>query len=114
MAKRRPTKTTRVVAMAGSRRRNSAPAADPRSGTLPRALAEILESVNLTLVVWPVLAAECFLVDFPGRGLWQVGHDLDLFRGLVRSFLLAYGFFDLIQVDLFAWADGDECGDGLA
>src|ERR1700689_2100833 len=72
------------------------------------------QSVNLTLVVGPVLAAKCLLVDLPGWGFRQFLHDMDRLGYLVRSFLLAHGFFDLIPVDLFAWAHGDECGDGLA
>ena len=54
------------------------------------------QSVNLTLVVGPVLAAECLLVDLPGWGFRQFLHDMDRLGCLVRSFLPAYDFFDLI------------------
>src|ERR1700684_4503866 len=72
------------------------------------------QSVNLTLVVGPVLAAECLLVDLPGGGFRQFLHDMDRLGCLVRAFLPPDGLFDLMQVDLFAWAHGDEGGDGLA
>jgi hypothetical protein len=39
----------------------------------------------LPLRIRPVLAPDCFLVNFPSRGFRQVAHDLDRLGGLVRS-----------------------------